>query len=38
MRGGKVTAKIFRIAVVPVPVGAKPGDGDLTAKRRNAID
>ena len=24
MRGGKVMAKTFRIAVVPVPVGARP--------------
>ena len=33
MRGGKVTAKTFRMAVAPVPIGVKPGDGDLTAKR-----
>jgi hypothetical protein len=34
----KVMAKTFRIALVPVPVGAKPGDGGLTAKRRHARD
>jgi len=38
VRGGKVTAKTFRIAVVSVPVGARPGDGGLTAKRRQTMD
>jgi len=33
MRRGKVVAKTFRIALVPVPVGAKLGDGGLTARR-----
>ena len=33
MGSGKVLIKTFRIAPVPVAVGAKPGDGGLTAKR-----
>jgi hypothetical protein len=32
MGSGKVPNKTFRIAVVSVPVGARPGDGGLTVK------
>jgi hypothetical protein len=38
MREGKVVAKTFRIAVVPGPVEARPGDGGLTAKSPYAMD
>jgi len=33
MRRGKAIVKIFRIALVPVKVLAKPGDVGLIAKR-----
>lgn len=33
MRAGKVLIRTLRIVVVPVPPGAKPGDGGLIAKR-----
>ena len=30
--------EVFKIALVPVPVGAKPGDGGLATKRRHSMD
>jgi hypothetical protein len=38
MGSGKVPNKTFRIAVVSVPVGARPGGGGLTVKWRHAVD
>jgi hypothetical protein len=38
MGSGKVPNKTVRIVVVPVPVGARPGDGGLTVKWRHAVD
>jgi hypothetical protein len=38
MGSGKVPNKTFRIAVVPVPVGARLGDGGLIINWRHAVD